>query len=341
MSPTDEQAKHQRPNVYSLLPIRQFLDGVMVRTDGSYVAGYHLAGKSTDESVQEAFKILFPAVSSCLPEKIVRAQYRIERNKSNLSISVYLIWNARQYANRVSTPVEEQQPPQAERSFTRFARHIYDTIIAPFSVTAQAKLGRSKHLSNVEQFSTFLTEQDSVFSGLELPFTRLNSEDLLSRVNSAIGAKDNPSGRANDLPRVEIIEEAEEYLNVGGYLYGCITLWTAPKAGDFGDIVPLLAEEIPGSISINLAIMDRTEAQLRPAQLGVSIVFSAPQKATSQKEYEAAELQLANYRRTILERCAKRGLEARPETLAKQRIWLAALPGLAAADDREIDLLLS
>ena len=51
-------AEHNRslvtPGIYSLLPIRDFLpgaltaaDGVMVRTDGCYVAGFHLGGSLT------------------------------------------------------------------------------------------------------------------------------------------------------------------------------------------------------------------------------------------------------------------------------------------------------
>ena len=38
------QAAMDQPSVAKLLPIRDFLDKVMVRTDGAFVAGYRVGG---------------------------------------------------------------------------------------------------------------------------------------------------------------------------------------------------------------------------------------------------------------------------------------------------------
>ena len=85
-------AEHNRslitPGVYSLLPIRDFLpgaltaaDGVMVRTDGCYVAGFHLGGSLTyfgDDSAMNEMKARVEALLRTVPEESMRVQFRYE-----------------------------------------------------------------------------------------------------------------------------------------------------------------------------------------------------------------------------------------------------------------------
>ena len=75
-----EQSLHDPP-VCELLKIREFLDNVMVRTDGCYVAGYRVAGALTyfadDEGRNEA-KAVLEALLRTLPEESMRLQCRYE-----------------------------------------------------------------------------------------------------------------------------------------------------------------------------------------------------------------------------------------------------------------------
>jgi len=85
-------AKHNRslvtPGIYSLLPIRDFLpgaltpaDGVMVRTDGCYVAGFHLGGSLTyfaDDAAMNEMKSRVEALLRTIPEESMRVQFRYE-----------------------------------------------------------------------------------------------------------------------------------------------------------------------------------------------------------------------------------------------------------------------
>lgn len=71
----------QDPAVCELLKVRDFLDNVMVRTDGCYVAGFRVQGAVTyfadDEGRNEA-KSVVGSLLRAMPEQSMRIQFRYE-----------------------------------------------------------------------------------------------------------------------------------------------------------------------------------------------------------------------------------------------------------------------
>jgi hypothetical protein len=71
----------QDPAVCELLKIRDFLNNVMVRTDGSYVAGFRVQGSVTyfadDEGRNEARGVV-ESLLRAMPEQSMRVQFRYE-----------------------------------------------------------------------------------------------------------------------------------------------------------------------------------------------------------------------------------------------------------------------
>jgi hypothetical protein len=69
------------PSVCELLPVRDYLDGVMVRTNGALVAGYELRGVhayfASDEE-RERNKVMMEALLKAIPEQSMRMQIRYE-----------------------------------------------------------------------------------------------------------------------------------------------------------------------------------------------------------------------------------------------------------------------
>ncbi|HEY1462403.1 MAG TPA: hypothetical protein VGF44_03175 [Terriglobales bacterium] len=64
-----------------LLPIRDYLDNVMVRTDGSFVAGYELRGLNTyfaSDEGRDRGKTMLEALLRSVPEQSMRLQIRYE-----------------------------------------------------------------------------------------------------------------------------------------------------------------------------------------------------------------------------------------------------------------------
>src|SRR5579859_914795 len=78
-------AQHERslhdPAICELLNIRDFLDGVMVRNDGCYVAGYRVAGALTyfaDDDGRNEAKTMLESLLRAIREQSMRLQFRYE-----------------------------------------------------------------------------------------------------------------------------------------------------------------------------------------------------------------------------------------------------------------------
>lgn len=79
------RAQHDKsledPAVCELLKIRDFLDNVMVRTDGCYVAGFRVAGTMTyfaDDDERNEAKNVLESLLRAIPEQSMRLQFRYE-----------------------------------------------------------------------------------------------------------------------------------------------------------------------------------------------------------------------------------------------------------------------
>src|SRR6266567_8151378 len=75
------EKKLRDPALCELLPVRDYLDNVVVRTNGAYVAGYELKGLTSyfasDES-RDRGKLMLEALLRSIPEQSMRVQIRYE-----------------------------------------------------------------------------------------------------------------------------------------------------------------------------------------------------------------------------------------------------------------------
>jgi hypothetical protein len=83
MPKTREQHKKEitNPAVCDLFPVRDFLDNVMVRDDGSFVAGYHINGAMTyfaNEDDRNNLKGFLESLLLQMPDESMRVQFRYE-----------------------------------------------------------------------------------------------------------------------------------------------------------------------------------------------------------------------------------------------------------------------
>jgi hypothetical protein len=71
----------RKPALCELLPVREYLDGLMVQLDGSLVAGYELGGLNSfyhDDDLRNRSKHALEALIRSLPERSMRLQMRFE-----------------------------------------------------------------------------------------------------------------------------------------------------------------------------------------------------------------------------------------------------------------------
>ena len=413
-------AEHNRslitPGIYSLLPIRDFLpgaltpaDGVMVRTDGCYVAGFHLGGSLTyfgDDAAMNEMKARVEALLRTVPEESMRVQFRYEvvenanglidryealqRTESDVArrmdairiegwrkeeehsefltrlAAVYFIWDPalHERLNRTTTSVlashkddsraQAAQPAEIEPSggFPGSIKRLFKKTAAPVSAESQAQIGKKKHLSIVTQFESFLRGIESSLKTAGLNPSRMAADEFFAEVSRALSP--NPISRRGFRPpnhldtrpltareqlgSVSILDETEDYLNIDGYLYGCITMKVPPEATFPGIIRELLTCGFPLTISVHIVIPNQQKviekyksrykkmqaAQLdkdgnhkvdvgaavqarelleiqerlisgscKTTQVSFSITYRTSKPATTSKEYEQAERQLA------------------------------------------------
>jgi type IV secretory pathway VirB4 component len=87
---------------------------------------------------------------------------------------------------------------------------------------------------------------------------------------------------------------------------------------------------------------DIISSSLKTAKLSVSVVVRTSQPAVTMRDLEQSERELANRTQEVLNAFTHmNGAKAVAETIAKRRIFLGTLPGMAEADKRDQDMLTS
>jgi hypothetical protein len=73
------EGKLNEPALCEQLPVRDYVDNIVVRTNGSFVAGYELKGLvsyfASDEG-RDRGKLMLEALLCSLPEQSMRVQFR-------------------------------------------------------------------------------------------------------------------------------------------------------------------------------------------------------------------------------------------------------------------------
>ena len=336
---TTEQFKRSLvvPGLYSLLPIRAFVpgalvpsDGIMVRTDGCYVAGYQLGGSLTyfgDDSAMNEMHARIEALLRAIPEESMRVQFRYEvventnglidryealqRTESEIArrmdtirmeawrkeeedgafltrlAAVYFIWdpalherlnrtaagalegNHDQPKARNAEPKEEAEPQGniIKRVLDGFVG-LFKQTTDPLSLEAQKQISKKKHLDIVTQFESYLRGIESSLKTAGLAPTRMTECDLFAEISRALSPDPltrrtyrppshkelRPLTAREQLASVSLLDEKEEYLNINGFLSGCVTMKVPPEATVPGIIRELLTLGVPLAISVHILV---------------------------------------------------------------------------------------
>ena len=75
------EKKLQEPALCELLPVRDYLDNIIVRTNGAFAAGYELKGLTSyfaSDEGRDREKLMLEALLRSIPEQSMRVQIRYE-----------------------------------------------------------------------------------------------------------------------------------------------------------------------------------------------------------------------------------------------------------------------
>lgn len=232
-----------------LFPIRDFLDNVMVKTDGSYVAGYRIRGAMTyfaSENDRNEVKGRLDAIVRTCPEESMRIQFRYEvtdrvdhtieqyeegrRTDNAAAISLdqerIEIWRNRaaagEYLNRDAT-VWLIWDPQAYRRVMSAAGTPWTGAATRQSLSPSRRqcisVSARQHEGTLAQFNTILRGIESSMHAGDLRPERLTHEEIFLEIQKALAPFSAHRAQVRHYPLSERYRSAREQL-VNEHLYG-------------------------------------------------------------------------------------------------------------------------
>jgi len=286
----------RQPAFCELLSIRDYLDNIMVRTNGSFVAGYAAVGLNTfyhDDDTRNRTKETLESLIRSLPERSMRMQVRLEIGEGNGNLAERYareqrtenavlqaldrervrMWRNRdgdgQYLNRrlefyfIWNPEVHHESPDFE---WRKAR----TRGKAWSLSADKCIQRT-----LREHQDLLSEFESLMAGIEATLEatgqqarRMTDQQMFLEVKRALQPLGDDQrlykqGMAYESARsqaanVNIEDEEDDHLKVGGLLYSWISLKEMPDATFPGIMRELVAQEFPVVVSAEVSIPDQS-----------------------------------------------------------------------------------
>jgi type IV secretory pathway VirB4 component len=300
MSPLTMAKRNQhlrKPALCELLPVREYLDGVMVQIDGSLVAGYELAGLNSfyhDDDMRNRSKRALEALVRSLPERSMRLQMRFE-----ITEGIGDVRSAYPRMNRGENPVLQETDRlrmerwDANEARGYYLRHLLHTYLIwnpgvhherddqlrgkkknYFSLSAERCIERKRreHEDLLSEFTSLMAgvEQTLVATGMSV--RRMTDEEMFLEAKRALNPafRDrSPLRRAeyslhyrstrSQIANTSIEDEQENYLQVGGLLYTFVSIKDLPDGTFPGILRELMVLDFPIVVNTEVTIPDQTK----------------------------------------------------------------------------------
>ncbi len=258
----------RQPAFCELLPVRDYLDNVMVRTNGSFVAGYEAVGLNTfyhDHDTRNRTKETLEALIRSLPERSMRMQVRFEvgvghgnlaeryarEQRTENAILQALdrerlrMWRGReaegQYIQRllhfyfIWNPDIHHESPEFEWRKTRKKANSW-------TLSANKCIERSlrEHEDLLSEFESLIAGIEATLGATGIEARRMSDQEMFLEVKRALqplGDDRRPyrqglsyESARSQIANVNIEDEQDDHLKVGGLLYSWVSLKEMPDA---------------------------------------------------------------------------------------------------------------
>jgi type IV secretory pathway VirB4 component len=344
MTYAEHDKKMKAPAMCELLPLRDLPEGdnILVRTNGSFVAGYELKGVlsyfATDGERNQA-KASLEALFRGIPDVSMRVQFRYE-------IAEHLGGLIDEYVRAQRTDeaeimaldahrVRRWREKEADGAYYQNRLHVYfiwdprihaklyhsaeqNRKLGSFALSQKKAIqrGRKEHETHLAEFESILRGIESSLETAEIGPRRLATQQLFDELQAAqhprrrdrrpyIPGEEMLTYRSarDQVTHASIRHEAENYLNIDGYLYSVVSLKELPDATFPGMLqkfstlgFPLVVSgqvEIPDQVKILKAYKKRLQ-KMTAAQKDANGNFK------SNPEAEVAQAQLIQVQRDII-----------------------------------------
>lgn len=283
------------PALCEQLPVRDYVDNVIVRTNGALVAGYELRATTSyfaSDDERNRTKLMLGALLKSIPEQSMRVQVRYEvvEDLANL-LEIYRAQDRSEHeiGGALDTVrLEAWRTKAAAGHYLRPVLHVYfiwDPVLhhkatgkptkrnPSWSLSADKCVERSRreHEELLAEFESLLVGIEATMQAAELGPRRLTDQELFLEAKRALNpiesdlrdyipGEDHLEYRSarRQLANISILDETDSYLNVGGLLHSFVSLKELPDATFPGILRELIALDFPIVVSVQFIIPDQT-----------------------------------------------------------------------------------
>jgi hypothetical protein len=287
----------QDPALCEQLPVRDYLDNILVRTNGAFVAGYELKGLTSyfaSDEARDRGKLMLEALLRSLPEQSMKVQIRYEVVEDLADLLEQYAAGQRSERSEVieldALRVERWRGKEEAGSYMRPILHVYfiwDPVLHHriigkplkpkgdlFSLSARRCVDRSRqeHQDLLVEFESLLGGVETALGAAELGARRLTDHELFieaKRGLNPLAADSRPYRRNNQqlqyssareqIADVSIVDETDSYLNLGGILYSFVSLKELPDATFPGVLRELIGLDFPIIVNAQINIPDQAK----------------------------------------------------------------------------------
>ena len=287
----------RQPALCELLPVRDYLDGCIIRTNGNFVAGYEAVGLNTffhSDETRNRTKETLEALVRTLPERSMRMQVRYEVTEGHGDLTERYVreqrienpvlqaldrerlrlWNSRQeeghYLRRrlhvyfIWNPDIHHEGPDFEWRKTRRTANRWS-----FSANKCIQRTLREHEDLLSEFESLMAGTQATLEATGMQARRMTDQEMFLEVKRALNPMTSDirrydqglafeSARAQ-IANVNIEDEQDGHLKVGGLLYAWTSLKELPDATFPGISRELVSQEFPFVISAEIAIPDQSK----------------------------------------------------------------------------------
>jgi len=285
-----------KPALCELLPVRDYLDGVAVLIDGSFVAGYELDGLNSyyhDDDNRNRSKHAFEALVRSLPERSMRMQVRFEIAEGIGDVR-------RQYPRfqRNENPVLQEidrirmcrWDENEEKGF--YLRHLLHAYFIwnpkvhhemadrlegrkswfSLSVDKCIQRERREHEDLLAEFSSLMAGVEQTLAATGMRIRRMSDDEMFLEAKRSLNPvfEDRSPHRPGEyaieyrsareqIVNTSIEDEQEAYLRIGGFLNTFVSMKDLPDGTFPGILRELMVLDFPVVVNAEVTIPDQTK----------------------------------------------------------------------------------
>jgi hypothetical protein len=293
--------QHERrlhvPALCEQLPVRDYLDNVVVRTNGALVAGYELKGLASyfaSDEGRDRGKLMLEALLRSLPEQSMRVQFRHETVEDLGDLLEQFVAAQRSQREELAVldrlRVERWRHRELSGCYMQSLLHVYfiwDPVIHhrvsgkpgrpsgnAFNLSARKCIQRSAHEHRllVTEFESLLRGVETALEAADLGARRLTEDDLFlegKRALNPLSPDRRPYRRGEEhleyksareqLVDISITDETDSYINIDGILYSFVSLKELPDATFPGILRELIGLDFPIIVNAQVTIPDQAK----------------------------------------------------------------------------------